>query len=305
VVIEAGAGSGMLARAVLRAAPACLPALTYVLVEQSAALRARHGDHLPMTAASHALPPVSGTEDDSAPGGGTTDDVATGPRLVSLPDLPIGPFTGIVLANELLDNLPVKLLTHDAAAGWREIRVGLTADEDDVAEYVVPADAALVAVAERLVPEPTDGARVPLQLAAGEWVRRASGVLDRGRVVLIDYADSTPSMAARQPDEWLRTYRDHARGSAPLEDLGLQDITCEVAVDQLARVRPELEVESQADFLRRHGVDELVEHGRRVWHERGGIGDLAAIEGRSRVNEAAALLDPDGLGAFTVLTWTV
>jgi SAM-dependent MidA family methyltransferase len=307
VVIEAGAGSGMLARSVLRSSPDCLPALTYVLVEQSAALRARHGEHLPMTAASHALPPVNDDEDaaSAARPDGAPEDTATGPRFVSLPDVPIGPFTGVVLANELLDNLPVKLLVHHDAAGWREVRVGLTADEGGVAEYLVPADASLRATAERLVPDAGDGARVPIQLVAGEWVRDAVGALARGRVVLIDYADSTPSMAARASHEWLRTYRDHARGAPPLEDLGLQDITCEVAIDQIARVRPGLEVEAQADFLRRHGIDALVEEGRRIWHERGAVGDLAAIEGRSRVNEAAALLDPDGLGAFTVLTWTI
>ena len=44
VVVEAGAGRGALARTVLGRRPACLPALRYVLVEQSAALRARqHG----------------------------------------------------------------------------------------------------------------------------------------------------------------------------------------------------------------------------------------------------------------------
>src|SRR4051812_20897740 len=39
-VVEAGAGNGRLAREVLRAAPACLAALRYVLVERSAPLRA-------------------------------------------------------------------------------------------------------------------------------------------------------------------------------------------------------------------------------------------------------------------------
>ena len=41
VVVEAGAGRGRLAADVLRAAPACAPALRYVLVERSAELRAR------------------------------------------------------------------------------------------------------------------------------------------------------------------------------------------------------------------------------------------------------------------------
>ena len=47
-----------------------------------------------------------------------------------------------------------------------------------------------------------------------------------------------------------------------------------------------------------HGIDALVEEGRRVWHERGAIGDLEAVRGRSRVGESEALLDPQGLGSF-------
>jgi hypothetical protein len=33
------------------------------------------------------------------------------------------------------------------------------------------------------------------------------------------------------------------------------------------------------------------------------VGDLAALRARSRVREAEALLDPDGLGAFRVVEW--
>ena len=40
-VVEAGAGRGVLAKAVLAAAPACRPALRYVAVERSSALRAQ------------------------------------------------------------------------------------------------------------------------------------------------------------------------------------------------------------------------------------------------------------------------
>jgi len=48
LVIEAGAGNGRLAREVLRAAPACLRALRYVLVERSPALRAEQRERLPV-----------------------------------------------------------------------------------------------------------------------------------------------------------------------------------------------------------------------------------------------------------------
>src|SRR3954469_19122834 len=56
VVVDAGAGPGTLARSVLAAGPACAPALRYVLVERSAAQRARHADgHLPLVPAAEAF----------------------------------------------------------------------------------------------------------------------------------------------------------------------------------------------------------------------------------------------------------
>src|SRR5262249_22293125 len=130
------------------------------------------------------------------------------------------------------------------------------------------------------------------------WVRDAR---DCGMVVAFDYADSTASMASRAPDEWLRTYRGHQRGEQTLRGLGLQDITCDVAIDQLPKPT---RVERQAEWLRRHGLHELGDEGKRVWEERKHLGDLEAMRARSRVNEAEALLDPSGLGGFAVLEWS-
>ncbi len=105
--------------------------------------------------------------------------------------------------------------------------------------------------------------------------------------------------------EWLRTFVGHERGGPPLDRPGTQDITVEVPLDQLARVASPDAVSSQAEFLARHGVDELVEEGRRVWDERAATGDLAAMRARSRVREAEALGDPSGLGGFSVVEWVV
>jgi SAM-dependent MidA family methyltransferase len=88
-----------------------------------------------------------------------------------------------------------------------------------------------------------------------------------------------------------------------LENLGKQDVTCEVAVDQLATVKRPLLDRSQRDWLRAWGIDELVAESRAEWGERAHVGDLAAIEARSRISESDALLDPAGLGGFRVLEW--
>jgi SAM-dependent MidA family methyltransferase len=103
----------------------------------------------------------------------------------------------------------------------------------------------------------------------------------------------------------VRTYRGQGRGGPPLADLGHQDVTCEVAVDQLAVVRRPTSDRSQAAFLGDHGLGALVGAARRQWEEGAAAGDLEALKARSRTVEAAALVDPGGLGGFRVLEWSV
>lgn len=296
VVVEAGAGSGALAAAVLAARPGCSAALRYVLVERSARWRERQAARLPLEPAGMVLGPMLVADSDLGP----QPVAGIGPLVTALAELPVGPFEGVVVANELLDNLAFRLLERREDGGWSEVRV--TADLD---ECLVEAPEAVAAEADRLVgPGPIRaGARIPLQHAAAAWLRAALAALQRGRVVVFDYADTTPSMAARPWTDWVRTYRDHGRGAPPLADLGEQDVTCEVAVDQLAVVAPPAADRSQADFLRAHGLDDVADAARRAWQERAHIGDLQALTSRSTVTEAAALADPAGLGAFRVLEW--
>ncbi len=296
VVVESGAGVGTLAAGVGAANPACSEALRYVLVERSPALRARQSDKLSLDPPTSVLAAGTGAEDgaDASPG--------AGPLFTSLADMPGQPFVGVVLANELLDNLPVVLLER-RGRGWSEVRVG--EERGDLVEVVVPAAPQLAAEAARLAPATPDGGRIPLQHAARAWLRDALLGVERGRVVVVDYASTTPSLGCRPWQEWLRTYRSHARGRHPLVGPGTQDVTCEVAVDQLATVGPPSVERSQADFLRGHGLDHLVEGARASWEERAHIGDLPALRARSLVGEAAALTDPTGLGSFRVLEWEV
>lgn len=255
VVVDAGAGPGTLARAVLAASPRCADALRYVLVERSASQRVAHHEHLSIE------PPSS-----------MAMRRRRGPVVTSLAELPNLRFTGVVIANELLDNLAVDL--DGAAVGVEEGQLVFTG-------------------------EPF----APKQAAAQAWLADALDRLALGMVVAIDYTGS--DFGSRPWRDWLRTYRGHERGGHPLEQLGSQDITCEVDVDQLAHVHAVSTRATQAAFLRSHGIEELVEDGRRVWTERAHLGDLAALRARSRVREADALLDPSGLGGFEVVEWTV
>ncbi|MDQ6909484.1 MAG: SAM-dependent methyltransferase [Actinomycetota bacterium] len=263
-VIEAGAGDGALAKAILGSGPDCRPALRYVAVETATVLRLLHP-----------------------------------PEVTSLAEMPAGALEGVVVANELLDNLPFRLLQR-APDGWAELFV-----DEEGHEVLAPARPEAAAGADWLAPGAPPGTRIPLQDQAANWLRAALATLSRGRVVVIDYADTTPNLATRHWTEWVRTYRANGPGAPPLEAVGEQDITCEVALDQLASVRPPTVDRSQAEFLRAHGLDELAAEARQSWQQQAHVGDLTALKHKSRLTEAAALTDPQGLGAFRVLEWVV
>ena len=90
-----------------------------------------------------------------------------------------------------------------------------------------------------------------------------------------------------------------------LSDPGAQDITTEVAIDQLAAaVGVPDAVRTQAQFLQRWGIDELVAEGRSYLGVTGGATPARGDAGPGvRGREAEALLDPTGLGGFMVMEW--
>jgi SAM-dependent MidA family methyltransferase len=259
-VVDAGAGPGTLARSVRAARPECGGALRYVAVEVSAGQRDRHPD---------------GVE--------------------SLAAMPTEPFDGVVIANELLDNLPFRLAVFDN--GWREAFVDIGSDGRFVELLSAPFDPA-----PSFLPDTAPfGARAPLTDRAAAFVDDARRLVRSGSVVVLDYATPITAMLAGRPyRDWLRTYRGNERGEHYLAAPGTQDITIDVPIDQL----PEPDtVRSQAQFLQRWGIDELVAEGKRVWEEQAARPGLEAMTMRSRISEAEALLDPAGLGAFLVAEW--
>jgi SAM-dependent MidA family methyltransferase len=304
VVVDAGAGRGRLAADVLRAQPQCAPALRYVLVERSAALRTAQRDLLTLEPADRALGPAVRVEPDEAPRPVT----GIGPLTTTLPELPALEIPhGVVVANELLDNLPFRIVERTGDR-WTEIRVGMA--DSGFVEVPVPASTEVAAAADDVASGAAvaDGARLPIPTATADWLATCGHVLRRGFLVVVDFADAAASMAGRGQDRWVRTYRGHERGDAPLVDPGAQDVTCDVPVEHLVTHAERagfrlLEQVTQAQWLATLGIDELIDDARGVWRDRAAIGDLDAMSARSRVSEAAALTDSSGLGAHTVFVF--
>src|SRR5262252_3360895 len=191
VVVDAGAGRGRLAADVLRAEPECAPALRSVLVERSAVLRAAQRELLTLEPADRAFGPTIRDEPDEAP----RPVEGIGPIVTSLPELPALELSdGVVLANELLDNLPFRVVER-AGGAWPEVRVGN--DDGGFGEVVVPASPAVAAAADDVAADVAvaDGARLPVPTATVDWLAGCGHALGRGFLVVLDYADGVASLA--------------------------------------------------------------------------------------------------------------
>ncbi len=191
MVAEAGAGDGTLARGLLRAleaAPPLAEATRYVAIERSPGARKALGD--------------AGIE-----------------SFVRLP----AAISGVILANELLDNLPFHRL-RERNGGTVEVFVGASKDDRLKEVEAEPAPGALAALTEPLAPG-EERAVSPATLA---WTREAGAALERGYLFLWDYAREPGTRAAPH------AYRDHAVDDDLLAEPGSRDLTAAVDLGAIA-----------------------------------------------------------------------
>jgi SAM-dependent MidA family methyltransferase len=198
----------------------------------------------------------------------------------------------VLVANELLDNLPFRRL-RGTAGGVREVAVDLDGDRfvERLIEPTGPVDGL----------EPDVEAILPTGALA--FVGEAATRLARpGYVLLIDYG------AAGEPGGEVHGYRDHRVVADVLEHPGSIDITAGVDLALIAREAERAGLVafppvSQRHALRTLGFDRWMrdELGRqaRLLGEGAGLEAVRAWSGRGR---ATLLVDPTGLGR---LRWLV
>ncbi|MES2889463.1 MAG: SAM-dependent methyltransferase [Pseudomonadota bacterium] len=267
-VIEFGAGSGALAAQLLGALGARVE--RYTIVELSAALRERQQ----ATLAAHA---------------GKVRWLDAWPQALH----------GVVVGNEVLDAMPVQLLSFDGHA-WMERGV---AWHEGAWTWADRPTALRPPLAGQLVP----GTVTEVHPQAEAFIRSLAQRLVRGAAFFIDYG--FPEAEYYHPQRTggtLMCHRAHQADDNPLVDVGEKDITAHVDFTGVALAAQEsgldvLGYTSQAHFLINCGLlDQLQGAGPRevaaaqkllTEHE---MGELFKVIGLARDCDDSLLLDPVG-----------
>jgi SAM-dependent MidA family methyltransferase len=244
VVLEMGAGSGQLAHDVLSALQRLGISVSYQILEVSADLRSRQQQKL----------------------------AAWGDQVRWINDFPRD-FDGVVLANEVLDAMPVHLVGWDTDA--RVFERGVVWKNDAFAWEDRSASANIASVLRARMPF-LPGYITELNLAAEAWISMMGTRMARGLVLLIDYG--FPAKEYFHPQRHQGTLMCHIQHRAhhdPLFAPGLQDITAHVDFSAMASAATThgfdvLGYTSQARFLLNAGLPDEMTGTSRM--------DLRAIE---------------------------
>ncbi|MCG7209542.1 SAM-dependent methyltransferase [Streptomyces arenae] len=210
-------------------------------------------------------------------------------RVTWLTELP-RTVTGLLFANEWLDNVPVDVAEVDPAGVARLVLVRRDGTEL-LGEPVSGADAEWLARWWPLGAEP--GLRAEIGLSRDQAWASAVTSLQRGLAVAVDYAHTA---AARPAFGTLTGFR-RGRGTAPVPD-GACDITAHVALDACAALDPALRLPeallcTQRDALRALGVV-----GARPPLTLASTHPAAYVRALAVSGEAAELTASGGLGDF-------
>jgi SAM-dependent MidA family methyltransferase len=212
----------------------------------------------------------------------------------------VGPIVGCILANELLDALPVHRLGRldgelvEWQVEWRDGWFHEVAAAPSTPELGVHLARAGVELRERQ--------RAEVALGVPRWIGEAATSLERGYLLLIDYGFSAAELyGPRRLGGTLRAFRGHHAGDDPFRAVGRQDLTAHVdltTVEIAARDAglTALGRTTQAEFLIGLGLGELLQDA-----QRDPAADWEAL--LAARTAAGRFIDPGALGGFAVMVF--
>lgn len=182
-------------------------------------------------------------------------------RVTWLDRLPPHPMDGIIIANEVMDALPIHKFKIENTI--KEYYVDFM-DDHFVWHVDEPSAAELVERIDRLDIAFKSGYESEINLQLPSWIRSLSNCLQRGLILLMDYG--FPRHEYYHPDRCQGTIMCHYRHRAhsdPLVLTGLQDITAHVDFTDVAESAKQNNLDvvgftHQAAFLLNCGLIDLV-----------------------------------------------
>ena len=243
-ILEFGAGLGTLAADILRhlASENCLPE-HYYIVEISADLKQRQQHKLKTEIPEHYS------------------------RVIWLDKPPKEGFKGIILANEVLDAMPVHLFEIDDG-GPKEMMVYLDEDDNFIMQRSNEPSEQLNDWYKRdeiAQIEFPDGYLSEVNLAMESWIKALAECLSEGLILLIDYGYPRHEyyLPERSQGTLISHYRHHSHDQV-LSLLGLQDVTAHVDFTAVAESASDAELSvsgytNQASFLSGCGILQMAE----------------------------------------------
>ena len=177
---------------------------------------------------------------------------------------PLSPWLGVLIANEVIDALPVRTFAlRDEGLFTRNVGIG---SDDEFVWHEAPADDALAEAVKIAV---DDSAALPrpyfseVRPMLVPWLGEVTRSLEHGSAWFIDYGYSRAEyFSPHRSTGTLRCHYQHRAHDDPFFLPGLQDITASVDFDALAQAGAEVGFElidesSQMQFLMAHGLDEV------------------------------------------------
>ena len=209
---------------------------------------------------------------------------------------------GIILANEVLDALPVHRVRRRGAA-IREVAVDVGPDGRLMEVETPPSTSRIASYLADAGIQLVDGQTAEFALGLDAWIGGVAADLARGVLLLIDYGEPAADLydPVRRRDGTLRAYVRHQVHDDPYRHVGRQDLTAHVDVTAVERAAhaaglTTIGITTQAEALMGLGVEARLQAIQ--------ADPATTFEDYTAVRSALMrLLDPAVMGRFQVMAF--